>query len=97
MVRRVRDVLEGPGIVTICWCFHASSVPADSELVQDKVDRLWERAGTRIWRSSDGATKHEGWVLRVLGPVRCPVELSFGLPLNTRNTPHVPIKVGAKT
>jgi hypothetical protein len=66
-----------------CWGFHASSIPDEAHQVLDKTNQLWSRAGTRVWESA-GAIKHEGWVLRTLGPVRCPVELSFGLPLTIR-------------
>jgi hypothetical protein len=79
--------------VTICWGFHASAIPADSGQVIDRTNQVWERAGTRIWRSPAGAVKHEGWVLRTLGPVCCPAELTLGLPLIDRTAPRVVVDV----
>jgi len=76
-----------------CWGFHASSIPDDSSQVADRTDQLWAREGVRIWRSPEGAVKHEGWLLRTLGPVRCPVELDFGLPLTDRANPPVVVDV----
>lgn len=67
-----------------CWGFHASSIPPFSHRVVDRADQLWTRVDTRIWESPEGAVKHEGWLLRTLGPVRCPVELLHGLPLTIR-------------
>jgi hypothetical protein len=69
-----------------CWGFHASLIPSSSVQVVDKLDQLWTRAGTRIWRSPEDVIKHERWLLATLGPVRCPVELDFGLPLTIRST-----------
>lgn len=72
----------------VCWGFHASSVPETSERVVDMRERVWTRAGTRLWAYAPGdqvdMIKHESWLLREHGPVRCPVELDFGLPLTTR-------------
>lgn len=68
-----------------CWGFHASSIPETSERVEDQQGRLWYRAGARLWTASAGnPIKHESWLLREHGPVRCPVELDCGLPLTIR-------------
>jgi hypothetical protein len=71
-----------------CWAFHASSIPESSERIVDSRGWLWQRAGTRLWAYAPGdqveMVKHEGWLLREHGPVRCPVELDFGLPLTDR-------------
>ena len=68
-----------------CWGFHAGSIPLESVQVVDRAGQLWTRIGTRIWQSPEGAAKHEGWLLRTLGPVRCPVEFNAGLPLTIRS------------
>lgn len=74
----------------VCWGFHASSVPESSERVVDRTERIWTRAGTRLWAAAESdqgrpLIKHESWLLREFGPVRCPVELDLGLPLTVRS------------
>jgi hypothetical protein len=56
-----------------CWPFHASSIPEASEVVVDNRGRRWSRTGSNSW-AHDGQERHEAWLLREHGPVRCPVE-----------------------
>ncbi len=58
-----------------CWGFHASVIPDDSmPEVVDKHGERWARVGPRLWSHPDHGVRHESWLCREHGPVRCPVE-----------------------
>lgn len=59
-----------------CWAFHASAIPAESPTVVDLRGVTWQRTGPRAWSSPDGE-RHESWLLREHGPVRCPMEATL--------------------
>lgn len=56
-----------------CWGFHASTIPVESSAVVDLRGVTWSRTGPRAW-SGDEGERHESWLLRERGPVRCPLE-----------------------